>query len=164
MSLLKRVLRRKERLPPEYQVRIVTNEFNKKELQNLMEDYELTATEVNLVGNAFRNLGELELAEAALKESISKDKGYDEPYGNLISLYCSQKKYDQCRSVLDDAHRDARKDSFVLYQYGRMSVITGDYDTAVNAAYAALKGENYEFEAAYELGVRAILALSLIHI
>ena len=148
---------RKKRLPPEYQVRIVT-EFKKKELQNLMENYELTATELNLVGTAFRNLDEPGLTEAALKESISKDPCYDEPYGNLISLYCSQERYDQCRSVLDDALRNARKDSYVWYHYGRMSAISGDYDSAVEAAYAALKGENYEFEAAYELGVHAIFS------
>lgn len=143
-------------MPPRYQVMIATNQFKREELQSLTESYELTATELNLVGNAFRNLGELGLAEAILRESISRDKGYDEPYGNLISLYCFQKRYDQCRAVFDDALRNARNDSFVWYHYGRMSAISGDYDGAVDAAYAALKSANHEFEAAYELGVHAI--------
>ena len=39
-----------------------------------------------------------------------------------------------------------------------MCALSGDYDSAVNAACAALEGEHYEFEAAYELGVRALFA------
>ena len=39
-----------------------------------------------------------------------------------------------------------------------MCVLSDDYDNAVDAAYAALEGEQDEFEAAYELGVRALFA------
>lgn len=148
----------KKSLPSEYQVRILTNELTKHELQNLMKEYDLTATELNLVGNAFRTMNELELAERTLKKSISKDNGYDEPYGNLLSLYCLQKRYDEGRALLDDALKHARKHSFVWYHFGRMCALSGDYDNAVNAAYAALESENHEFEAAYELGVRALFA------
>jgi tetratricopeptide (TPR) repeat protein len=149
---------RKKRLPPEYQVQIVTCQLTSDELQNLMREYDLTATELNLVGNAFRTMDELELAERAFKRSISKDKGYDEPYGNLLSLYCLQTRYDEGRALLDDALKHAQKHSFVWYHFGRMCVLSGDFDTAVAAAYAALEGEDYEFEAAYELGVRALFA------
>jgi tetratricopeptide (TPR) repeat protein len=149
---------RKKRLPYEYQVEIVANQFTKDELQSLMREYDLTATELNLVGNAFRTMDDLKLAERTFKKSISKDKGYDEPYGNLLSLYCLQKRYDEGRALLDDALKHARKRSFVWYHFGRMCALSGDYNSAVDAAYAALEGENYEFEAAYELGVRALLA------
>ena len=149
---------RKKRLPSEYQVRIVTNQLTKDELQNLMREYELTATELNLVGNAFRTMDEFELAERTLKKSISKDTGYDEPYGNLLSLYCLQNRYDEGRALLDDALKHARKHSFVWYHFGRMCALSGDYDSAVDAAYAALDGEHYEFEAAYALGVRTLFA------
>ena len=148
---------RKKRLPSEYQVQIVTNQLTKDELQDLMREYDLTATELNLVGNAFRTMDELELSEHTFKKSISKDKRYDEPYGNLLSLYSLQKRYEEGGALLDDALKHARKHSFVLYHFGRMSALSGDFDSAVNAAYAALDGENYEFEAAYELGVRALL-------
>jgi hypothetical protein len=67
---------RRKRLPTDYQVRIVTNQFKRDELQNLMREHDLTATELNLVGNAFRTMDELELAERTFKKSISKAKGY----------------------------------------------------------------------------------------
>lgn len=148
---------RRKRLPTDYQVRIVTNQFKRDELQNLMREHDLTATELNLVGNAFRTMDELELAERTFKKSISKAKGYDEPYGNLLSLYSLQKRYDEGRALLEDALRHVQKHSFVWYHFGRMCALAGDYDSAVNAAYTALEGENYEFEAAYELGVHALL-------
>lgn len=149
---------RKKRLPSEYQVRIVTNQFTRDELQNLMAEYDLTATELNLVGNAFRTMDELELAERTFKKSISEAGSYDEPYGNLLSLYCLQKRYDEGRALLDDALKHAQKHSFIWYHFGRMCALSDDFDSAVAAAYAALEGENYEFEAAYELGVRALFA------
>lgn len=149
---------RKKRLPSEYQVRIVTNQLTGDELQNLMREYDLTATELNLIGNAFRTMDEFELAERTFKKSISEARGYDEPYGNLLSLYCLQKRYDEGRALFGDALKHARKHSFVWYHFGRLCALSGDYDGAVDAAYAALKGENYEFEAAYELGVHALFA------
>src|SRR5688500_10275072 len=102
------LFRRKD-LPAEYQVRIVTNEFTKDELQDLIGQYDLTATELNLFGNAFRTMDELTLAELTFKKSIATDKGYDEPYGNLLSLYCLQKRNDEGRAVLDEALKHARK-------------------------------------------------------
>jgi tetratricopeptide (TPR) repeat protein len=148
----------KKRLPSEFQVRIVTNQLTKDELQNLIREYDLTALELNLVGTVFRSMDELGLAERTFKKSISKDKAYDEPYGNLLSLYCLQKRYDEGRALLDDALKHARKHSFVWYHFGRMCALSGDYDRAIDAAYSALKAEDYEFEAAYELGVRALFA------
>lgn len=144
-------------LPVEHEVRIVTNKLTKDELQNLMREYDLTAAQLNNVGNAFRTMGELTLAEHALRESISRDKGYDDPYGNLLSLYSLQKRYADGRALLDDALKQPGKHSYVWFHFGRMSALSGDNDNAVAAAYAALDGDS-EFEAAYELGVRALLS------
>ena len=48
----------KKSLPSEYQLRILANELTKHELQNLMKEYDLTATELNLVGDAFRTIND----------------------------------------------------------------------------------------------------------
>jgi tetratricopeptide (TPR) repeat protein len=153
---------RKKGLPWEYQVRIVTNQFTKDELQNLMREHDLTATELNLVANAFRTMDELDLAERTFKESISKEPGYDEAYGNLLSLYCLQERYDEGRALLDDALKHARKHSFVWYHFGRMCALSGDLDSALNAAYLALQGENYQRpDNELEVGRFAIATLQL---
>jgi tetratricopeptide (TPR) repeat protein len=146
-----------QRLPADYQIRIVTNEFSKDELLELMRAYELTATELNLVGNAFRQLDEHDHAEHAFRQSIASAPNYDEAYGNLLSLYTLQERYDDGRALAADALAHAEKHGFIWFHYGRMCALAGDLDNAIDAAYAALNAEDYEFEAAYELGVRALL-------
>lgn len=86
-------------LPDEYQVRITANEFKKEQLIDIINKYIFRSHHLNLIGTAFRNLKEFNLAEKTYLDAIELSTKYDEPYGNLLSLYIAQEKYELCEDI-----------------------------------------------------------------
>lgn len=146
-------------MPEEYQVRITLNEFNKEQLLEIINKYILKSHHLNLIGIAFRNLNEFSLAEKAYKDAIELFPEYDEPYGNLLSLYIAQKKYDLCEDVYREGMNNASKKSFIIYQDGRLAFIKGNFEQSLMAARSILIDEKMNDEAAFVLGIHSLLSL-----
>lgn len=145
-------------LPEEYQIRILF-EFNKKQLLNILEKYELKAHHLNLIGNAFKTQKEYKLAENAYKDAIKLAPEYDEPYGNLMALYITQKKYELCEDVYQKGMTNATKKTFIIYQDGRVAFDHGNYEQAFRAALCVLTDEGVENESALVLAILSSLSL-----
>lgn len=137
--------------PQENQVKIVLNEYNKDELLEILEKYILKANHLNLIGIAFRALKEYDLAEKVFLESIELLPEYDEPYGNLISIYIIQEKYELCESIYRKGMNNANKKSFIIYQDGRLAFIKGNFEQSLMAARSILIDEEMNDEAAFVL-------------
>ena len=56
-------LAKQKPLPIEFEVKIITGQYDKSQLLGILEDHTLATTQSNSVGNAFRLLGEYVLAE-----------------------------------------------------------------------------------------------------
>jgi tetratricopeptide (TPR) repeat protein len=149
----------KNPLPEEYQVRIALNEFRKEQLIDIINKYILKSHHVNLIGLAFRNLKEFNLAEKNYLEAIELSPEYDEPYGNLLSLYITQKKYELCENIYRKGMNNANKKSSIMYQDGRLAFIKGNFEQSLLAARSILIDENMNDEAAFVLAVHSLLSL-----
>ena len=145
--------------PEEYQMRIVLYEFNKQQLLEIINKYILKSYHLNLIGNAFRNLNEYSLAENAYKDAIKLTPEFDEPYGNLLSLYISQQKNELFEEVYRQGMHSATKKSFIIYQDGRLSFIRGNFKQSLMAAKCVLTDDFFQDEAAFILGLHSLLSL-----
>lgn len=146
-------------LPEEYQVRIVLNDFNKQQLLEIINKYILKSHHLNLIGTAFRNLNEYSLAENAYKDAIKLSPEFDEPYGNLLSLYISQQNYESCEDVYRQGMNNATKKSFIIYQDGRLAFIKGNFEQSLSAARSILIDEQMNDEPAFILGIHSLLSM-----
>ncbi len=144
--------------PAEYQVKICL-EYNKGELLELYEKYILKAHHLNLIGIAFKKLNEYDLAEKAYIDAIELQPEYDEPYGNLLSLYINQGKYELCEDIYRKGMSDADKKSFIIYQDGRLAFIKGNFQQSLMAARSILIDEEMKDEPAFVLGIHSYLSL-----
>ncbi|MDR2970781.1 MAG: hypothetical protein LBU83_02455 [Bacteroidales bacterium] len=150
----------KQPMPPEYQIKIVVGQFNKKQLLDIQDNYILQANHFDLIGTAFRNLEEYELAEKAYFKAIELKADYEDPYSNLMSLYILQKKYDHCEAIYRkgmDNSSDSK--SSIVYQDGRLMFVKGNYEMAFRAAQSVLNVEQLEHEGAFVLAIHALLSL-----
>ncbi len=149
----------KQPLPQEYQLKIIFNQFSKEDLTNLPEKYILTSNHLNLIGSAFRNMNELGLAEKAYKDAIESAPENDEPYGNLMSLYILQGKYELCEDIYQQGMHNATKKSFIIFQDGRLAYIQDEFQHSLMAARCVLTDENFASEEAFILCIRSLLSL-----
>lgn len=149
----------KNPLPEEYQVRIALNEFRKEQLIDIINKYILKSHHLNLIGLAFRNLKEFDLAEKNYLEAIELSPEYDEPYGNLLSLYITQKKYELCENIYRKGMNNANKKSSIMYQDGRLAFVKGNFEQSLLAARSILIDENMNDEAAFVLAIHSLLSL-----
>lgn len=145
--------------PPENQVNFLIGKYNKDELLEIIDKYSLESHHLNLIGNAFRAINEFDLAEHAFFKSIELMPEYDEPYGNLISLYIIQEKYDQCEDVYLKGMKSATKKSFIIFQDGRLAFIKRNFDQSLMAARTVLMDENMDYEPAFILAIHSLLSL-----
>jgi Flp pilus assembly protein TadD len=89
----------KEPFPEEYQMQLVMNQYQPKELEEMQEKYILKANHWNLFGNSFRYYEKYEEAENAYLQSVELDPNNEEPYGNLLSLYIQTDNYENYENV-----------------------------------------------------------------
>jgi len=146
-------------MPEEYQVRIILNEFKKEQLLEILNKYIFKSQHLNLIGTAFRNLNEFDLAEKSYKDAIELLPEYDEPYSNLLSLYIAHEKYDLCEDVYRQGMNNAIKKSFIVYQDGRLAFIKGKFEQSLSAARSILSAEVMNYEPAFILGIHSLLSL-----
>ena len=145
--------------PPELQVNFLTGKYSKEQLLQIMDNYMLEATHLNLIGNAFRALYEFNLAEQAFNKSIELSPEYDEPYGNLLSLYILQKKYELFEDVYLKGMESAVKKSFIIFQDGRLAFIMGNFEQSLMAAREVMIEEDFNDEPAFILAIHSLLSL-----
>jgi tetratricopeptide (TPR) repeat protein len=147
-------------LPVEMQIKIRTGRLSKYELINIRENFQLDAEQLNLLGNAFRQIVEYGLAEKAYLTALELSPEYENPYANLLSLYILQEKYGLCEEIyLKGMRLSSGRQSVIVYQDGRLHYIKGDYNMAFKAAQSCLTVEKFQDEPSFELAVKALLAL-----
>jgi tetratricopeptide (TPR) repeat protein len=147
-------------MPESYQAGLILNEYDKDQLLEIINKYHLNSHHWNLLGTAFRNLKEDSLsAENAYKEAIEKHPEYDEPYGNLLSLYIAQEKFDLFEHVFRQGMKNASKKSFIIYQDGRLAFMKGNFNQSLMAAMSILIDEEMKNEGAYVLGIHSLLSM-----
>ncbi len=146
-------------LPTEVEIKIAIYKYDKNELLNIVEEYTLTATQLNTMGNAFRNFDEFELAEKYFLQSIELAPEYDEPYAHLISLYAKQNKFDLCEAIYQKGSKNATKKTYIMYHDGRVSFLKGDYHGSLMAGRCILIDEKWHYEDAIVLVIKSLLML-----
>lgn len=145
--------------PPEDQVNFLSGKNNKEQLLEIMYKYMLEATHLNLIGNAFRALNEFDLAEHTFYKCIELSPEYDEPYGNLLSLYILQEKYELYEDVYTKGMKSATKKAFIIFQDGRLAFIRGNFEQSLMAAREVLIEEDFNDEPAFILAIHSLLSL-----
>jgi tetratricopeptide (TPR) repeat protein len=146
-------------LPSTLEVKLAMAQCNRDELLTIANQYDLSQYQSNSLGNAFRSINELDLAERYFLKSIALDPSYDEPYGNLISLYAQQGKFDACNEIYKLGSRNAAKKTFIMYQDGRVHFLQGDYQTSLFAGRCILIDDKWQNEDAIAMVIKSILML-----
>ncbi|MEK6782616.1 MAG: hypothetical protein AABY93_12980 [Bacteroidota bacterium] len=146
-------------LPIGEEIKIATYGCTKEELVHALDSYRLTPTQLNSIGNAFRNLDELELAEKAFLKSIDLAPGYDEPYAHLISLYGKLNRFDLCEAIYQKGSKLATKKTYIMYHDGRLKFLKGDYNGSLVAGRCILIDEQWRDENAIVLVIKSLLML-----
>ncbi len=146
-------------LPDEYQVKIALNEFSRKQLIAISTKFILEAQHLDSIGNAFKNLNEYRLAEKAYIDAIELLPEFDKPYGNLLSLYIDQGKYELCEDIYHKGMTEADKKPYIIYQDGRLSFIQGNFRKSLMVARYILMDEGIEDEPAFVLAIHSLLSL-----
>jgi tetratricopeptide (TPR) repeat protein len=149
----------KEPFPEEYQMQLVMNQYQPKELEEMQEKFILKANHWNLFGNSFRYYEKYEEAENAYLQSVELDPNNEEPYGNLLSLYIQTDNYENYENVYQKGTKNANPQDFIIYQDGRYQYHQGDYDMAFSAALSVLTSKQMQDEGAWILGVRALMGM-----
>lgn len=146
-------------LPIEIEIKILMNAFDKSELLKITDEFALTSFQFNSVGTAFRQLGELTLAEKYFLMSIEINPKYDEPYAHLISLYAEQNKFDLCETIYQQGSKNATKKTYIMYHDGRVSFLKGNYQGSLMAGRCILIDEEWRDEKAIVLVIKSLLML-----
>jgi tetratricopeptide (TPR) repeat protein len=152
----------KRSIPDELQIDIVLGKLDKAKLLNIQDRYILQGNHYDLVGTAFRNMGEYGLSEKAYLKAVELSPELENPYANLLSLYILQKKYDLCESIYNKGMHnitDPHKQSAIVYQDGRLQFAKGDYSTSLSAAHSVLNVEKFQHEGAFVLAIHSLLSM-----
>jgi tetratricopeptide (TPR) repeat protein len=152
----------KQPFPPEYQMKIFMNQFNREQLLDILNDYILQGNHYDLIGTSFRNLGEYDLSEKAYLRAIELSPELENPYANLLSLYILQDKYWLCDEIYHKGMRNvtnANAQSAIVFQDGRLQFAKGNYQLALSAARSVLNVEKFQHEGAFVLALHSLLSL-----
>lgn len=136
----------KKGLPLDIQVKINAGDFDTEKIKKIISEYDLSAEELNIIAVGFRLKKEFDFAEKYFKDSLKKNKAEGDVYGNLISLYCEQERYDLCEKIFKLGLKMARRGrEFVYYHQARAWFNQKKYDLAVSTAMSGIeKEENYQ--------------------
>lgn len=147
-------------LPIDTQIKIALNTFTSEQLNEIKEKYILNEYHSNIIGLSYRKLGNYEMAEQLYLNAIKLKPDYEEPYGNLMSLYITLEKWDMYEDIYNKGIINAPSNSFIIYQDGRYQFFIGNYEMAYKAALSVLNQENKQNESAFILGLKSLLKLS----
>ncbi len=136
----------KKGLPIDLQIKMLSGDFDTKKVKEIISGYDLSEEELNIIANGFRLKKEFDLAEKYYQDALKKNKGDGDVYGNLISLYCEQEKYDLCGKTFKLGVKMAWQGrEFIYFHQARAWFNQKKYDFAVSTAILGIeKEEKYE--------------------
>lgn len=147
-------------LPIDTQIKIVLNAFSLEEMNEIEGKYYLNEYHWNILGLSYRKINNYEMAEKSYLNAIELKPDYEEPYGNLMSLYILLERWNSYEDIYAKGISKASTTSFIIYQDGRFQFQIGNYDVAYNAALTILQQEKMHSEPAYVLGIKSLIKLS----
>ena len=148
MNFLKKIFdkesnNKKTPLPEDYQIKIILGDFNKKELLEIMDKHILKSNHFDLIGTAFRNMKEYDLAEKAYLQSIELLPNNEDPYCNILSLYILEKKYTEIETIYQKGISNVAGRCFSIhYQYARAAFAQEKYNVSKSYAMRLINLEN----------------------
>lgn len=151
---------KREGISNETLTKLALNMLTLNELNDLVLNNKLDSHQMNLVANSYRHYEDYDFAEKAFLSAIELDPSNDQPYGNLMSLYILQSKFEQCNEIYQIGMKYADNKSFIIFQDGRYHYTRGSYGMAYSAALQVLTMERMQNEVAFILGVQAQLNLA----
>jgi len=125
-----------------------------KRLSDVVKSSPDSARAYEVLGIAFQQTGEFELAEEDFRKSLSIDSAYTRGRSNYAAFLFSQQRYkdscDEYQKVVDDVYYENRSRAFL--NLGQCSIQLERWDEAENAFKRALGLENSLALAYQELG------------
>lgn len=161
MSIFRRTKKssEKKKLPYELQTKLMAGKIDIGEIKKIVNEYNLGGVELNSIATGLRIRGELDLAEKYFCDSLKADETDGDVYGNLISLYCKQKKYGKCQIIFTiGLKRAARSREFIYYHQARALFNQREYPKAISIALDGIN-EGPPYELLYVLCVKAMIIM-----
>ena len=155
MSFFRKILPKKEKQPLPKEIEALLFTSSKEQLLDIQDKYILDAFQINTVGGTFKSLKEYELSEKAFLQSIKLLPKYEDPYGNLISLYSSLKQYEKGESIYRKGMDNSSSKSFIIFHYGRLQFIKGNYPLTLATMKSILNVKDLQHDGVYLLAIRA---------
>lgn len=157
----------KQYVPWEFQLKLIKGEFDDDDIKEAEKKYIINDTELNNIGLAYLSKEEYGLAEKYFRESIRIFPPYGDPYGNLISMFCRQKKYGEALETFQEGLKNVGGISldFVYFHGSRTYFLMEDY---FNSAFTAWKGiqetqnnlyDDDPYESLYIVYLKSVLAI-----
>lgn len=100
------------------------------------------------------------MAEKSYLNAIEIKPDYEEPYGNLMSLYIFLKRWDSLESIYQSGISNASSHSFIIFQAGRYQFYLGNYELSYNAALKVIQEDKLDNEQAFILGIKSLIKLT----
>jgi len=152
---------KKKSLPFDLQLDIQSGKFDTKQVLKIISGYDLSSHELNIIGIGFKNKKEFGLTEKYFIKSLKKDKSNSDAYGNLISLYCEQKKYNLCeKTYLSGIKNAGRGREFIYYHQARALFNQKKYNEALKVGLLGI--EEKDDELTYILCIKALMNIAKI--
>lgn len=147
-------------LPIDTQIKIALNAFSSEQLNDIKDRYKLNEYHWNIIGLSYRKIGNYEMAEQSYLNAIELKPAYEEPYGNLMSLYIQLENWESYKEIYKKGIQNASSNSFLIYQDGRYQYYIGNFEMSYNAALSVLEQEKKPNESAFVLGIKSLLQLA----
>jgi tetratricopeptide (TPR) repeat protein len=152
---------KKESLPEVYSESISFDYFPIEELTGLPKKYFLTDHHWMLLGDAYRNKKEYDLAEDAYKKAIDMKPENEQYYVKLLSFCIAQGKHKLFEDTYFKGMKNAGNKNSIIYMKGRLFFIQGNYGQALDSVNTMLTSSQIDDEFVYVLGVESLVNLAI---